>query len=113
MIGIQFGVYELMKRLLIGAPPPKKEKAIRDAQLKVRTASCVLTCNHVIYLVICARDNYNSVYVSNNVYVYVLYVYVRNAETYGNESPRGCGVHSAGDVRLRPAGRRLAGELSE
>eukprot|EP01038_Epipyxis_sp_PR26KG_P012968 gene12968-17389_t len=26
MIGIQFGMYELMKRLLIGAPPPKKAK---------------------------------------------------------------------------------------
>ena len=35
MIGIQFGVYELMKRILIGAPSPIKEKEMREEQLKV------------------------------------------------------------------------------
>lgn len=32
MIGIQFGVYELMKRILIGSPPPKKQKNERLGQ---------------------------------------------------------------------------------
>ena len=35
MIGIQFAVYEFMKRSLVGLPPPKKEKELKEAQLKV------------------------------------------------------------------------------
>jgi hypothetical protein len=36
MIGIQFGVYELMKRLILGLPPPKKrkDKLLTGAQSK-------------------------------------------------------------------------------
>ena len=37
MTGIQFAVYEFMKRSLVGLPPPKKEKELKEAQLKVRT----------------------------------------------------------------------------
>ena len=37
MTGIQFAVYDFMKRSLVGLPPPKKEKELKEAQLKVRT----------------------------------------------------------------------------
>ena len=37
-LGIQFAVYELMKRSLVGLPPPKQEKELKekDAILKVK-----------------------------------------------------------------------------
>jgi hypothetical protein len=47
MIGIQFAVYELMKRSLVGSPAPKKEKALREAQLKETLEGMKTTAHRV------------------------------------------------------------------
>lgn len=52
-IGIQFAVYEFMKRSLVGLPPPKKEKEIKEALLKVRTVrTFILIYDTSIFLII-------------------------------------------------------------
>jgi hypothetical protein len=52
-IGIQFAVYEFMKRSLVGLPPPKKEKEIKEALLKVRTVrTFVLIYHTLVFLII-------------------------------------------------------------
>ena len=58
LIGIQFAVYEFMKRSLVGLPPPKKEKEEKEALLKVRTVRTFIIMYHTLVFLIIFFINY-------------------------------------------------------
>lgn len=50
MIGIQFAVYELIKRLLLGLPPPKKMKAMMMKNMQTNISSKQNPRNEIKFL---------------------------------------------------------------